>query len=45
MFGYDESGEEFLLKYDHFKPNIERTKLYDRKKISGSFLRLLKLFD
>lgn len=45
MFRYDESGEDFLINYDQFKPNIEKAKLYNRKKISGSFLRLLKLVD
>ncbi len=45
MFRYDESGEEFLLNYDQFKPNIEKAKLFDRKKISGGFLRLLNLVD
>ena len=42
MFGYDESGEEFLLNYHHFKTKIERVKLFDRRKISVSFFKILK---
>jgi glycosyltransferase involved in cell wall biosynthesis len=42
MFRYDESGEEFLLNYHHFKTKIERVKLFDRRKISVSFFKILK---
>ncbi len=42
MFRYEESGEEFLVNYHHLKTNIEQVKLFDRKKISSSFFKIIK---
>ncbi|MFZ2322420.1 MAG: glycosyltransferase [Ignavibacteriaceae bacterium] len=41
IFGYDESGEEFFLNYQHYKTDIEQVKLFDRKIISEIFSKIL----
>lgn len=42
MFGYNESGEEFLKNYQQFKTDIKQVKLFDRKIISENFSNILK---
>jgi len=45
MFGYDESGEEFLDRLDKIKPDQSFVNKYDRAEISKKFyLTLKKLF-
>lgn len=41
MFGYEESGKEFLEKMNEFKASYELVKKFDRKSISRSFYEIL----
>ncbi len=44
MFGYEESGEEFLDQLDKIKPDQSFVKKYDRVIISKDFYSILKKF-
>ncbi len=41
MFGYEESGKEFLEKINEFKVSANNINIYDRKKISEKFYKIL----
>lgn len=42
MFGYEESGEEFINNYHKIKPDQNSLKKYDRAEISKKFLEIIK---
>jgi len=41
MFGYEDSGEEFLKSLNNFTSNIDKLKKYDRAKISEAFYKII----
>jgi hypothetical protein len=41
MFGYEESGEEFLKFLNDFTPDYDRVKIYNRAKISEAFYKII----
>ena len=41
MFGYDESGKEFLKGFKNFKSDLGKIRNFDRKKIAEYFRSIL----